>query len=333
MSKWAFLKEFAEQHKGLPKIDIARKAKETFQLGLDEEQLRKIISREMCKCTTCACTTETEFSDLEELVPTFTPLTNNGEGLAFKEPGMYVVLGCLHVPGHNKHLVSGIAKLIKEYSNDIKGLALIGDFLDLNSLSGHDVGKFTAVKGLNLDTEYRDGNAVLDELTSGLSKKANKAFIYGNHEDRWNRYMSDMQKAKAPVKSPAEALKLAERGFFTFTNWKSDFLKLGTHLELIHGQYFNTHCAKQHIDRYRGSVMFAHTHRIQSFIEGSTGGFNIGWLGDINSPLFNYMERGTKTQWQNGFAIVNLDEEGNYYVQQVICHNDRFIFNNKKYGK
>src|SRR5690606_10970518 len=130
---------------------------------------------------------------------------------------------------------------------------------------------------------------------------------------------------------PEEGLALKEHGFDVYTQWKHHYVTLGHHLDLFHGQYLNIHSAKKHIDSYRGSVMYAHTHRIQTYIEGSVGGFNIGWLGDQNSPLFNYMERGTKKQWQNRFAIVTIDENGDYYVNQIIAHNNKFYYNGKKY--
>ena len=249
----------------------------------------------------------------------------------FTTPGSYILLGCVHVPGHNQSMINGITKLIPDLK-DLKGLMLMGDFLDMNTLSFHDKGKFTAIPGLTLDEEYKQGNVVLDQLTNQLPKGIEKVFLFGNHEHRWNRYMGDMQNAKAPILSPTEALKLEERGFNVFTNWSSDYVKLGSHLELIHGQYYNTHCAKQHIDKFRGSVAFCHTHRIQMYVEGSTGGFNIGWGGDVSHPFFNYAERGTKGQWQNGFAICNIDEKGDYFMQQIFHYNNKFYFNGKVYN-
>lgn len=324
MSKWNFLHEFTKQHEGKSKAEIARLAIKEFELALDPEQVRKIISKQTCKCS--------DFEQLEELIPLDKEETKQDTPAQFSTPGMYLVLGCVHVPGENKSMINGISQLVKDLDTNLQGLALIGDFLDMNSLSGHDVGKFTAIPGLTLGKEYEAGNKVLDQITEGLNPKATKIFMYGNHEDRYNRYMGDMQKAKATIASPQEALKLDQRGFYTYTKWQQDKVTLGSHLDLIHGEYFNVHSAKKHIDVYRGSVMYVHTHRIQTYIEGEVGGFNIGWGGEASSPLFNYMPRGTKSQWQNGFAMVTIDNQGNYYVQQIIHHNNKFFFNNKFYG-
>jgi len=320
MGKNSYLGDYAmvaSKGKGaITTTEIAKLAKKDFKLKGSVESIRKAISKELSR------------HKLQEV--TFSKPKEQVRQDKFTTPGDYLVLGCLHVPGHNKAMFNGVIELIKDMK-DLKGLMLIGDFLDMNALSGHNKGQFTAIPGLTLDGEYKAGNEALDKLLINLPKDTSKVYIYGNHEDRWNRYMSDMQNAKAPIKSPKEALYLEERGFNVFENWSSDYVTLGAHLELLHGQYYNTHCAKQHIDKLRGSVMFAHTHRIQMYVEGKTGGFNIGWGGDVSHPFFNYAERGTKTQWMNGFAIVHLDDKGNYFVNQIFCYDNKFYYNGKTY--
>jgi len=249
----------------------------------------------------------------------------------FKKEGMYLLLGCVHAPGHNVAMMNGITNLITDYSKDLVGLVLMGDFIDLNSLSSHDTGRFAAVPGLTLDEEYEEGEKLLSQLVTPLSPNTEKIFLYGNHEDRYNRYMSEMESAKRPLRSPITGLGLTEKGFHSYTKWKDDKVTLGNHLDVFHGQYYNVHCAKKTIDVYRGSAAFVHSHRIQTYIEGTTGGFNIGWGGDVTHPFFNYAPRGTKSMWQNGFAVVNVDEKGDYHLQQIIHHN-HFYFGGKKYS-
>jgi hypothetical protein len=219
-----------------------------------------------------------------------------------------------------------------ELANELrlKGLIFNGDFLDCNSLSQHDVGNFTAIPGLTLTEEYEKGEEVIKKYDQAVGP-ITKVFMYGNHEYRYTRYMNNMQHAKTPIQSPEQAMKLHEKGYVVINNFKQGFVKLGDHLEVIHGTYYNTHCAKKHIDVLRGSVLFAHSHRIQTHIEGHVGGFNIGWGGDVNSPAFNYAERPTKSQWQQGFALVDVDENKDFFVTQIICHNSRFFYNGKKY--
>ena len=349
--KWEFLEEWAKKalakDPSLTITGLARRAIGTFKLVSSEHTVRMALTNLLKRSQKSTPTSVINY--VEDLLPTkgkrgsfiiyeeagnYQPLESDKPKLAktkFTTPGDYLVLGCMHVPGHDASLVKGITQMMKENKDKIQGLMLIGDFLDMNSLSGHDINKFTALPGLTLSSEYTAGNKVLDMLTNHLKPSADRVYLYGNHEDRWNRYMADMQKAKTPLQSPAEALNLDSRGFNVYTHWEQDYVTLGKHLDLMHGQYFNVHSAKKHIDTYRGSIMYAHTHRIQTYIEGSTGGFNIGWGGDISSPLFNYMPRGTKKQWMNGFAVVTIDNNGEYYVTQVYHHNGKFRYNGKFY--
>lgn len=255
----------------------------------------------------------------------------NDPPVLVNQVGMHIVMGCHHVPFQNKTLHQGVMQLLEDYKSDIKGFHLIGDFLDLNALSSHDRGKFTAVPGLTLDTEYEAGNLILDEYEDVLDKEVWKTYLYGNHEDRYNRWMKDMNNAKTPLQSPKDALDLLNRGYQVQDSWMQDFFTLGKHLDIFHGIYFNVHSAKAHIDKLRGSCMYAHTHRIQTYIEGNTGGFNIGACADFNSKAFNYATRAMKSAWQNGFAVVMIDVDGTYHVTQIICQNGRFYFAGKKY--
>lgn len=243
----------------------------------------------------------------------------------FKEAGRHLLMGCSHVPFHNKAMLNSVLNLLEDQL--FVGLHLMGDFLDMNTFSSHDKGKFTAIKDLTYNQELNAGNKVLDQIMDAAGNSLiDMSYLYGNHEDRYWRYMKDMENAKRPHISPAEGLQLEDRGFSVFDNWQKDYVKLGDHLELIHGTYFNVHCAKKHIDTLRGSVAFVHTHRIQHYIEGRTGGYNIGWGGDVESPAFNYASRAMKGQWQNGLAVVTLDEFGNYYLEQLTFINNRFVY-------
>ena len=245
--------------------------------------------------------------------------------------GLHLVISDCHIPFQNHKLMNGLYELLSDIGKDIVGFHIIGDFLDLNSLSRHDIYKRTAIPGITLDSEYADGNEVLDNFDNLLPDNCWKTFLYGNHEDRHSRWMSDVQNAKTPLVAPDIALKLKDRGYEVKTNWSQDFIKVGSHLELIHGSYLNTYCAKKHMDVLRGSVMFGHSHKIQNYIEGNQGGFNIGGMYDINSPAFNYASRAAKAQWQNGFAFVYIDSVGDYYVNQITANDGKFVYGNVLY--
>lgn len=329
-SKWSFLHPFAvnlmesEAREGrtISIQDIANRAIDHFHLSIDKDHARKVISMLLLG------NLKTEAEPTKLSAPVAEPVRGLSS-LHLAEPGTYLVLGCQHVPFNDATLTKATLELASQLN--LTGLIFNGDFLDCNTLSNHDVGNFSAIPGMNLLHEYEEGKKVIESYDKAVGNIKHKIYMYGNHEYRFNRYMNNMQHAKTPIPSPEQGLDLHNKGYKVITNFKQGFVKLGDHLEVIHGTYYSTHCAKKHMDVLRGSVLFAHSHRIQSHIEGHQGSFNIGWGGDVNAPAFSYAERPTSSQWQQGFALVDIDEEGDFFVQQIICHNSRFFYNGKKY--
>lgn len=250
----------------------------------------------------------------------------------FNTKGTHLLMGCNHIPFHDKKLHDAIINLIKDIGPKLVGFHILGDFMDINTLSSHDRGKFTAVKGLTLKEEYRLGNIELDRFEKVLPKTVvDKSFIYGNHENRVQRFNGDMQNAKNPAILVEDALRLLERGYSVFDNWQEDFATIGNGLDIFHGIYYNVHCAKAHLDKFKRSCVFVHTHRSQMYREGDLAAYNIGACADFDSRAFSYGTRGMKSQWCNGFAISDVDEYGNTFLTQIDVKNSTFYYNGKKY--
>lgn len=246
--------------------------------------------------------------------------------------GMHLLMGCQHVPFHHAGLHSSVINLLKDRGQEFKGLHLMGDFLDINPLSSHDKGRFTVIPGLTLDDEYAVGNEVLDDYMRYLPKDTWKTYLYGNHEDRYNRWMSVMDNAKTPLESPESGLRLKQRGFGTKTNWKEDYVLLGTRFQLFHGIYFSIHNAKAHLDKLKTSCAYVHTHRIQNYREGKMSAYNIGTGANTKHKVFGYASRAMKESWANGFAIAVVDELGEVHMTQIVPDaNGSFYFGGKKY--
>lgn len=246
--------------------------------------------------------------------------------------GMHILMGCNHVPFHNKGLHDGVLNLIKDYKADVRGLHLLGDFLDLNPLSSHDRGKFTVIPGLTINDEYQVGSDLLYDFDNELEKDVWKTYLYGNHEHRYNRWMSVVDNAKTPITSPEDGLRLWQRGYNVKTSWDQDYITLGSDFDIFHGIYFSIHNAKAHLDRLRRSCAYVHTHRIQNYREGELAAYNIGTCADIKHRVFNYAARPMKAQWANGFAVVMIDAQGRVFLTQVYVDKfGHFYFGGKKY--
>ena len=241
-----------------------------------------------------------------------------------------LVFGCLHAPFHNKIVWNGILKLIKDLGKNLNGVYLIGDIMDLNSLSFHERGKYP-LEGLTIQKEYKMIK-IFDELDSVLPKRIDKKFVYGNHEARYLRHKEIPDNDKILIESPEEYFRLRERGYEVKTRWKDDFYVLGDHLEAFHGEMLGVNPAKRQLDKLKKSCIFAHSHRAGVHFDGNMGAYNIGCLVDIKSPVFNYAGRLVKRNWMMGFALVTVDDNGYYYTQLITAYNDRFFHNGKRFG-
>jgi len=245
----------------------------------------------------------------------------------------WLVVSDVHRPFHNKALWSKLLQLIKDLGGSLYGIVLAGDFLDLYTLGSYNSESLANLSGLTLQDEYIDGLEGMDDLNKVLRKNAKKYFLFGNHEDRYFRHIKEKDNAKygGALLNPIEALYLNENGWEVKTDWISDYFTLGEHLDVIHGIYTSVHSAKTHLDKTNHSVMFGHTHRVQCYHSGNKAAYNIGGLYDIKSKGFSYMPRLQRQTWANGFAIVNINDEGEFYVEQVNVWNDCFLAEGKMY--
>jgi len=247
-----------------------------------------------------------------------------------KPDGLYMVLGCVHAPFVNLPFWKAMLKMAEERKDDIKGIVLAGDFLDLHSLSHYDKGKL-AIPGLTLGNEYTESYKYLKSILEILSPNIYKGFIYGNHCFRYNKYMSDINNSKlgSALPSPESALKLRELGFDIYTNWVEDEIQLGN-LSIIHGEICTVTPAKKHIDTFKRNFLFFHTHRVSSYREGNFKAYNCGSMADFTAPVFNYATKAQKATWTNAFAMCTL-HNGVTNVDTCVWENDHFTYGGKVY--
>jgi hypothetical protein len=251
----------------------------------------------------------------------------------YKQSGYYLVSGCWHMPFHNVKLAKAYIKLLSDLAktNELRGHVLMGDILDMFSISSYGRNK-VSIEGLTLTKEYQEANKLLNAFDRAAPNVA-KEFMWGNHEERYNTYMSDVNNSKlgrGVIKSPTEALHLEDRGYNVQENWKTAEVIVGD-IYLMHGFWTNMHPAHAHATKLKKNVAFVHTHRMNSFTEGNLTGHNIGWCGEKDYPVFGYMSKGQKETWRNGFAVIYVDKDGKSHLQQIDWKNNKFIYNNKEY--
>jgi predicted phosphodiesterase len=236
----------------------------------------------------------------------------------------WVILPDVHRPFHNETLWVKVLQYIRDVQP--YGVILGGDYLDLYTLGRWNKGSLARLKDLDLGYEYDDGKKGIDELEEVLPAGCARHYLFGNHEDRFFRFVEDTDNAKlgGALRHPADALGLWDRGWTVHENWKDGFVQLGEYMQVMHGQYTNKYAAAKHLQEFKTSVIFGHSHRFQAHYDGRDAAFNIGFLGDKNSDGFLYVNRAIREGWVNGFCTVDISSDGHSWFEPHQVYNDRF---------
>ena len=247
----------------------------------------------------------------------------------YSEGELYFVLPDAHYPFQNEVLMQKVFDCIGQ--NKVAGVCISGDWLDLQTLGSYNAESLGMLRDISLDEEYEAGLKGIEELEKVLEPGARRMFLWGNHEDRYYREMNKKDNAKYgdTLKNPNDALKLKEYNYEIKDNWKDDYFTIGD-IDIIHGVYCNIHTAKKHLDMHGRSIMFGHTHRVQTYYTGTEASFNVGCLADINDKAFGYMPRMQREVWSNAFAVINVID-GKSHVELITVRKNGFYFRGKKY--
>jgi len=117
-----------------------------------------------------------------------------------------------------------------------------------------------------------------------------------------------------------------------YKKWKEDRHELAPNLFAFHGEFCTKYPARAHLDKQKVSGIFVHTHRMDIAFDGENRSmYNIGFAGDKEAECFKYASRHIRDAWVNGFALVNVDENGNSYITVIKVVNGEFMYNGKKY--
>lgn len=212
-----------------------------------------------------------------------------------------------HFPYHDELAFDLMMEVAKDFKPD--HVIILGDFIDMYSVSSHDKNPKRALK---LEEELTATIAALWRVKALGAK--NNVYISGNHEDRLTRYL--MQKAPElydRINIPT-VLALDKLGF--------EYVPYKSHYKL--GKLFMTHdtgkagvnAHKQALDAFHRSIVIGHTHRMGYIIQGDADGDKhvgamFGWLGDVKQVDYMHNINAIK-DWALGFGIGYLDPTTGY---------------------
>lgn len=250
----------------------------------------------------------------------------------------HVVVSDVHVPYHDVTCCDAVADLMDDLRPD--GLVIAGDFLDFEEVSSHNAGSLKKLEGKRIRTTYDKGNELLDQWDTAAGPQCTeKHLLDGNHEDRVNRWLASGDHAVFTGDDSvdiAKRLLLEDRGYEYHSGSEDEpaCVELG-HLLVTHGLYTNKFHAQRHLDEYRKSVLYGHTHSPQTVFGSAWGhqqvAVGLGYLGRENAPCFNYKKK--PRRWAQGFALVHVHRDKTFNIVPLNFWNGQVIYGNRAYGK
>jgi len=235
-----------------------------------------------------------------------------------------VILPDVHLTDKVPEEYKVVKRFIKKYKpNEV---ILLGDFMDVASLSAWDMDKKRLMEGRRYKKEVCTAQKELDFLQKYSDKVT---YLDGNHEYRVDRYVDKHPEVEGLLETK-NVLNLKDRG----VKWRklNDPYKKGS-FYFIHGAYTNKYHAMKHLDMYGQSMVYGHGHNLQTAQTNTKLGdqhiaYGLPCLSSTNPKWMG----GNPTRWVNGFGIMEMSEkEGVCNLYPVIMQDGKFVYNGKVY--
>jgi len=238
-----------------------------------------------------------------------------------------VVISDVHLDSLSKDVEY---KLVHKFIKDIKPSEVVinGDFMDLGCISHFNKLNIRAVEDKRIKEDFKKANRYIRDLRKYTDKIV---YIEGNHEN-WIEQAID--KHPAALEGNIELynnIHNVDKFIMHYNDNASNFYKLG-HLYIVHGCYAGAGAARRYLKDYDVNLIFGHTHAIRqesktNIRQEPTSVWNMGCLCPLNPSYL----RGRLPQWQLGFIVVHLFNDGTFDVRQIRIINNKFIYNGRVY--
>ena len=238
-------------------------------------------------------------------------------------PGSWLIISDTHVPFHDEQTIQLAVELGRK--EKVTGVLLNGDILDASEIATFDKDPETP----KFVEEARTADNFLLWIRKQFPKRTRFIYKEGNHEERLRRYL--IKKAPAlfglPMMNFRELLGLDDKRI----EWVGDknIIKMG-YLSVVHGHEFPNGISAP-VNPSRGfflkskeSVLGGHYHQSSEHHEQSLSGRPIGaWSTGCCCGLTPPYSRVNK--WNHGFAVVNLEVNGEFSVRNLRVMNGRIV--------
>jgi len=219
---------------------------------------------------------------------------------------------------------------VKGFIKDFKPheIILLGDFMDISSLSAWDYDKKRPMEGRRFKKEVNCANRELDFLQKHTEKIT---YIEGNHEDRVNRYLDKNPEMEGMIEI-RENLRLKDR---KIKWWKMNKLyKLGD-MHFTHGMWTNKYNAQKHLTNLGCNITYGHAHGTQTAMQNMAmqKPYIAYALGCLCGHEPDYL-KGRPANWINQFGVMYYDtKNGNFNLYPINIIKNKFVFNGRLYNE
>ena len=241
----------------------------------------------------------------------------------------------MHLPFGDDELIGLVLDAFEDIGID--RLVINGDLLDFINVNLHGP-KSPVIQETLLD-ELEAGREFI-ELVRAKFPKAEIVFLYGNHEDRLERFILKHSKVFWNILRLENMLEL-EKHKVEFYEYNYCYQLEKTNLYIQHSppSYGENGARTSLLKKLDASFIYGCTHRKQvSCLTGFSGEvytvyFN-GWLGSTtatpaHTKVFSYAKG--HSNWQHSAAVVTVIDGKEFFVDQLDIKNNRLLLDGAIY--
>lgn len=231
----------------------------------------------------------------------------------------------LHVSDcHHPFVHKNAWKLLLDVGRSLRPHVIVihGDFFDFYSVSRHLLDPQMDFK--TWKDEMNEARGALDELMTTVPHKE-IVFLEGNHEKRLLKYVNEKAPKLSGLFKAEECMGLPKEIKYVPYGQNGQYV-IGN-LVCVHGSRAGENPAASMVKKFRSSVIFGHTHKIQEYHINNAHGddfvaLNIGWLGNQAKAADYILDI---SDWTLGFGITYHKQSGAFFHQLVTINNHKGI--------
>ena len=223
----------------------------------------------------------------------------------------------------------GSYTLVKKFAEAFRPdwVVNLGDWHDFPYLSSFSEKNELEREGRRVEKDVELGKRDLD-WWQGITDEF--VMLQGNHDERLDRFV-EQAPAFEWLLSAEKFFGFRERGIAYYPVREQPYRR--GKLNMIHGWYTNKYHAAKHLDRMSGNIVYGHVHEFQTepkvlaAMSEEIAAWSLGCLCD-KSPAY---AKGRPMKWSNGFAVVYMDDLGNFKLYPIRIIHNSFIWNGERY--